>query len=385
MRHWSDHAFVVPAYGDSPFLAGCLESLAAQNLPSRIFVTTSTPSDFIATAARDAGAEYVVNPKREGIGADWNFALGVANRRYVTLAHQDDVYYSGFLHVTQNLFAANSDAALVFTGFREISDSGARKLSRISFVKHLLSAVILGGLHRIGGSRLKWFLSFGNPLPCSAVTLDFNNIPGFRFRTDLASNLDWDAWWRMYLNDHVFLYAKEKLVGRRHNDLTETSRLIRDGTRQKEDAEMFARIWPKPAAAVLGALYSASYGKGGKVVRFGLVGAALTLLNYAVYIAGLKLGLHYLMAATLGWAAGVVFSYFANKSFTFAMGRAFVWREFLALAAGYVLQLGLGLLGLYILIDGLGMGEVPAYWLNLIAMAAFSFFYMQHAVFRPRA
>jgi putative flippase GtrA len=119
-----------------------------------------------------------------------------------------------------------------------------------------------------------------------------------------------------------------------------------------------------------------------RALRFLAVGAALTLLNYAVYVLCLKAGLHYLAAATLGWAVGVVVSYFANKSFTFAMGRTFVWREFLMLAGGYVLQLGLGLIGLYVLVDGLGFGEMPAFWINLIFTAGFSFLYMQFAVFR---
>ena len=51
-----DHAFVVMAHGDSPFLTGCLASLRAQSLSSRIAVTTSTPSPFIKeTAAGMAG------------------------------------------------------------------------------------------------------------------------------------------------------------------------------------------------------------------------------------------------------------------------------------------------------------------------------------------
>lgn len=119
----------------------------------------------------------------------------------------------------------------------------------------------------------------------------------------------------------------------------------------------------------------------GRVVRFGIVGLVLTLLNYAVFMLGLRSGLHYLVAATFGWAASVAVSYFLNKSFTFAAGRTFVWDEFGRLIFGYVLQLGLGLTGLYLLIDGLGISEVPAYWLNLAAMAAFSFLFMQKVVF----
>jgi hypothetical protein len=57
----------------------------------------------------------------------------------------------------------------------------------------------------------------------------------------------------------VFLHAPERLVGRRHNQLTETSRLIRDGRRQSEDAQMFAKIWPRPLDRAIGSLYAGGY------------------------------------------------------------------------------------------------------------------------------
>ena len=123
----------------------------------------------------------------------------------------------------------------------------------------------------------------------------------------------------------------------------------------------------------------------GRIARFGIVGASLTLLNYVIYWTGLRAGVHYLAAAALGWGAGVVASYFANKSFTFGRGRSFVWREFAALVVGYVLQLVLGLAGLALLVEMAGFGKIAAYWINLAAMAVFSFVYMQVAVFKNSA
>jgi len=107
-----DHLFVVPAFGDSPFLAGCLASLRAQWLPSGIIIATSTPSDFIAAVAREADVEVIVNPEQRGIAADWNFALSVADRRYATLAHQDDAYAPDFLAQTLTAFAADGAGVL---------------------------------------------------------------------------------------------------------------------------------------------------------------------------------------------------------------------------------------------------------------------------------
>jgi len=250
-----DHVFVVPAFGDSPFLAGCLASLRAQWLPSGIIITTSTPSDHIAAVAREAGVEVIVNPERRGIAADWNFALSVADRRYATLAHQDDIYAPDFLAQTLTAFAGDSGGVLCFTGYQEIDDLGAAKSSKTSRVKHLIELATLGRSRAVRYPRLRAYLSFGNPLPCSSVTFDTKKLRGFRFSADYASNLDWDAWWRLMEDGATFLRAPDRLVGRRHNALTATARLKRDGTRAAEDLIMFHRAWPRPVADTLAAVY----------------------------------------------------------------------------------------------------------------------------------
>ena len=250
----SEHVFVVLAYGQSPFLSDCLRSLLDQTIKSRIIVATSTPSAFIDEAAHEAGIEVRVNPERLGIGGDWNFALSVAGRRYVTLAHQDDTYAPDFLARTLEAFS-NGEGVLCFTGYQEIDDHGAPKSSRISRVKHLLELIFLGSSRRVGGLRLRAFLSFGNPLPCPSATYDLTTLSDFRFATDMKSNLDWEAWWRLMSSGNHFVRVRERVVRRRHNALTETSRLLKDGSRATEDLIMFRRAWPRPISDWIARLY----------------------------------------------------------------------------------------------------------------------------------
>jgi hypothetical protein len=254
----ADHAFIVQAYGDSPFLQGCLSSLRAQTTSSRVLVSTSTPRASIREAARACDAEMVVNSERRGIGADWNFALGLNAARYVTLAHQDDLYAPPFAERTLALFRRHG-GALCFTGYHEIDDAGRPRTSRLSLVKHALAAAALGRRETPGPGRMRAFLAFGNPLPCSSVTFDLQTLSAFRFSEELASNLDWDAWLRLAGSGVRFLHAPERLVGRRHNALTETRRLIGDGRRRREDEAMFARIWPAPIGRLVAAAYRAGY------------------------------------------------------------------------------------------------------------------------------
>ena len=254
-----DYAAVILAYGDSPFLEGCLASWAAQSRPVRLLVATSTPSPFIDAVAARFGVPVAVNPAGGGIAQDWNFGLTAGNARYVTLAHQDDVYDPKFAEATLAAFAAAPNAAACFTRYQEIDDAGAPTASKISRIKGLIESTILGSRTTVRGARMRAYLSFGNPLPCSSVTFDRTRLPDFAFSTDLKSNLDWDAWLTLCQQGVTFARVPARLVGRRHNELTETSRLIKSGRRGEEDLLMFRRLWPTPLAQLIAMAYRAGY------------------------------------------------------------------------------------------------------------------------------
>lgn len=255
-----DHTFIVPAYGESPFLRHCLRTLQAQTIASHILVTTSTPSLPLAGIAREFGLDVIVNPRHQSIGADWNFALDQAKTRFVTLAHQDDAYHPQFRARTRDLFARCPGATLTCTGYEEIGDDGKVRNSRIWLVKTLLVAAFAGRREVVSGRRGRLLLSFGNPLSCSSVTFDRDRLAGLRFSETLASNLDWHAWLTLIERGDRLAITRDRLVQRRYNDATATSRLIADGRRQAEDLLMFEHLWPRPVARLLARLYAMGYG-----------------------------------------------------------------------------------------------------------------------------
>jgi hypothetical protein len=261
MNHVSaaEHEFVVPAHQDSPYLADCLKSLRQQTEPARILLATSTPSGHIVSTGRSFGLDTKINPLRSGIAADWNFALRSSKARFVTLAHQDDVYDPTFLQRTLALFNTHPAGALCFTGYAQIDDKGRRVTSKISLAKHTLERLILGSREAIYPKRMRAFLSFGNPLPCSSVTFDREKLADFTFKDRYQSNLDWEAWLTLCAQGIMFLRVPARLVGRRHNGLTATSRLIQQGRRQAEDRDMFRKLWPEPVASAIALLYRVGY------------------------------------------------------------------------------------------------------------------------------
>lgn len=259
-----DHSFVVPAYGCSPHLDSCLASLSNQSAgKSEVIVSSSTPSQKLASIAAHHGAQYFAAERPSGIGSDWNAALGLANRSWVTIAHQDDIYLPGFVARTMEAATASKNAALVFTGYSELTEGGhVRARSTMLRIKSLLIEAAFLGRDRITrtADKLRLF-KLGCPIPCPSVTLG-PAMKGFQFREDLKVDLDWEAWIRAARRPGTFVYVREILMHHRIHASSETSHGIRDGVRAREDREMFEALWPRPLAAAIARLYTLSYGAG---------------------------------------------------------------------------------------------------------------------------
>lgn len=260
------HCFVVPAYGDSPHLRACLDSLRAQTRRSPIVLCSSTPHAGLQALADEYGAGLVLHSPNAGIGHDWNAALEQASTEWVTLAHQDDVYLPEFTQRTLTMAARQSQAAMVMTGYGELIDSKVaeswvRLFSPMLLVKRMLLELGFLGRSAVANPAAKRrLLRFGCPVPCPTVTLRTNT--GLRFREDLKVNLDWEAWLRLAAQAGAFAYVRQTLMLHRIHADSETSDGIRAGVRAREDLMMFQAQWPAPIARMLARAYAMSYATG---------------------------------------------------------------------------------------------------------------------------
>lgn len=259
------HTMVVPAYGSSPYLEACLDSLLAQEAPVRVVVSTSTPGGTMEAACTRRGLDlHVHGPPGRGIGADWNAALALAGSSgLATIAHQDDIYEDSYAARIQQAYQQQPDAGLYFTDSYEIDPGGRPKqMGRVLAVKRILARLALLGSDEVTeGLRLRMLLGFGNAIVCPSVTLNLGRLGRFAFREDLRTNMDWLAWLEVARCGPLRRVAG-RLVGHRVHPESETSRCIDDGSRRLEDEMMFREFWPAPAAVLLARVYGAGYEAG---------------------------------------------------------------------------------------------------------------------------
>mgnify|MGYP000851579560 CR=1 FL=1 len=251
----SDHTFAICAYGESPYLEECVKSLAAQTVPSEVFIATSTDCTFIRNIAERYDLDVLVNPNGPGICEDWNFAVKNASKRYVTIAHQDDTYEPDYCRKMLLAGEKYNDLLIYFTNYGEIRRDTIVDDDRLLSVKRRLLKPLTNPNKRRSAKAQRSVLRFGSSICCPSVTLDTNNIPLPLFTNEMKSNLDWQAWERLTHTQGAFYYDPTILMHHRIHDGSETSRLIKDDTRTKEDLAMLEKFWPVPLAKIINMFY----------------------------------------------------------------------------------------------------------------------------------
>lgn len=249
------HTFVVCAYGESPFLEECVKSLVAQTTKSDLIIATSTPNNAIKSVSDQYGIRLCVRGGGSGIAPDWNYAIACAESRFVTIAHQDDIYSSDYAERAVSALSAAARPLIFFTDYGELRNGRKVDDAPLSGVKRrLMMPYRLKSLSSATAVK-RLPISLGNPICCPSVTYVLENLPTPLFQDGFKSNLDWDAWERFSRLPGSFLY--DPFIGmyhRVHGD-SETSACIADDTRTKEDLAMLERFWPSVVAKFINAFY----------------------------------------------------------------------------------------------------------------------------------
>lgn len=259
LRQVIEHTFAICAYGKSPFLRECIESVLGQrDVASEVFVATSTPSTWLEDVVREYGLSVYVNPGEGGIGPDWNFAYSKARGKYVTIAHQDDLYCDGYTADAVSRLSVTKSPLMYFCNYGELRNGVKTDTNLNLRIKRMLLAPLMVG--KLAGTTFakRFSLAFGNAICCPSVCLNHEMLPDPPFRTDMKNALDWDLWERLSREYGAFCYSPRILMYHRIHEESATTENIFDNVRADEDIKMLERFWPSPVAHIINKAYSHS-------------------------------------------------------------------------------------------------------------------------------
>lgn len=252
------HSFAVCAYGQSPYLRECLNSLREQSYQdSDVYISTSTPSEWLSDIAAEYGLRVYVNEGESGIGEDWNYAVSKATTPYVTIAHQDDVYDEHYAASAVACLENSPDSLIYFSDYGEVRGNDYVEKNRLLSIKRMLLTPLKSRSLQSKRWAKRAALRFGSAICCPAVTLNLRNCPVPPFLTGLKSNLDWATWEAFSRLKGSFVYdSKSILMYHRIHSESTTTKLIVNHQRRGEDIQVLSLFWPKPVAKLIELLYA---------------------------------------------------------------------------------------------------------------------------------
>jgi len=252
-----DHTFAIVAYGNSPYLEECIQSVLNQNVLGKVIICTSTPSRLITSLAEKYSIRMLINSHSAGIADDWNFALRQSDAQFVTLAHQDDIYDEDYLSACSEYF--NTEFQILFTCYREVFENDIKTVSFSNRMKSLLLFPFFIK-NRISNRWIKrGVIRFGNSIGCPGVIYNRNKLVSFQFSSDFKNNLDWFAWAELSNTGGEFVFLKQRLYTHRIHVESVTASSLDDHSKEVEDLIMFTSFWNKKVAGVIHKFYKMSY------------------------------------------------------------------------------------------------------------------------------
>lgn len=250
------HTFVICAYKEQPYLEECVKSLKNQTVKSKIILSTSTPNDFISGVAKKYNVELKINSKTKGHINDFCFAYKQANTKYVTLCHQDDVYYENFAEEIITKMEKSKRPVIAFSNYYELKNNKTVKNNLLLIVKRIINFPLL--LFK-KSKRMKLFtLSLGNAICAPSVTYNKEVLKRPLIASDFKSNIDWITYIEFAKEKGSFVYVKKPLMAHRIHEESTTTQVISNNVKHDEDYVIFKKFWPDIIAKFLVKIYSTS-------------------------------------------------------------------------------------------------------------------------------
>ena len=238
----SEHTFAVCAYKESRFLEECILSLKNQTVKTDIIVATSTPNDFIKNICKKYNLPLYINEGEGGITQDWNFAYNKAKGKYITIAHQDDVYNPRYVEYCLQYMKKRKKPLLFFTDYQELRNGRKVAVNKLLRIKRLMLLPLRCSLFWNSRFVRRRILSLGSPICCPSVTFVRDNVMNPVFLHHFRAAEDWEAWERISRLKGAFLYCAKPLTYHRIHDESETTAVLAQNLRGQENYEMYLKF-----------------------------------------------------------------------------------------------------------------------------------------------
>lgn len=251
-------SFIICAYKDSPYLEDCIKSLLNQKVKCSVAISTSTPNKLVEDLASKYKVPLYINKKTTGNYEDFIFAYSKVKTPYVTMCHQDDVYLDNYSEEVLKKIEKAKDNIIIFSDYYDYKNEVIIKKSKLLFVKRLLNFLLSFRIFQNSKFIRRRILSMGNSICSPTVTFNKELVEEPVAKCPFYTSHDWYTWITLSSKKGKFVYIRKPLILRRINELSETTLVIANNTRQESDYQIFKLFWPDWIAKRILKIYSVS-------------------------------------------------------------------------------------------------------------------------------
>jgi glycosyltransferase involved in cell wall biosynthesis len=216
---------MIPTFQPQRYLEDTLRSVLDQDpgpgeMQIEIVDDASTNEILEATLGR-LGPDRISLYRQEknlGLSGTWTACIQRARGTLVHILHQDDVVLPGFYRAFQEVFEQEQEIGAAFCQFLIINEN--RNWTELSHLERGTPGILPNWLERIAVSCA---------IQCPAIVVKrrvYEDLGGFR--TDLASDLDWEMWKRIAVRYPTGYVPKALACYRIHGERL-TTRQVRSG------------------------------------------------------------------------------------------------------------------------------------------------------------
>lgn len=206
----------IPVCNSNPeFLKKALDSLLAQTETRwRAFIhddaSTTDIESIIRPYLQDARFTWLPNPRKIGIGGNWNASLRNGSAPYVQLLFQDDWWEPHFLESGLRILEKHDNVGIVSLEHEYVCDEGAESIPDYKALEELRRTHLRAGLHN-GREMLRYWLSrelhpniIGEPDFVMLRRSVYERVGPYL--EDMPQNLDMEYWLRcLQVTDWYYL------------------------------------------------------------------------------------------------------------------------------------------------------------------------------------
>lgn len=253
------HTFAVCAYGESPYLEECILSLLSQSVKSNIIMSAPHSTPFLERISEKYEIPLYIRDGEADIRDDWNFAYDHAKTKFVTLAHQDDLYHAKFVEKTLKCMLRYDNPLFCVTDYLPIKLITLPHKDINCRIRHFLRFPLK--FKYLNNKKIvkKAVLMFGNSICCPTVTYNKKLLGNSIFTSNLHYDIDWDTFYILGQKEGSIAYVDKPLAYYRLHNGSTSKEFITNHKRLIDDKVMFSKFWPEPFVNIIMSLYKKAY------------------------------------------------------------------------------------------------------------------------------